>query len=172
MEAIDKSVWILCPNALKLPTYRDEILDKAFGKYSDLPISYIQGEYDLNRTSFMDLKIDKWVISPKWNELQEDEPMIHIEFLRGKKLKKFIKKIESPVGDKLKEFKRVYLITLEFDGEDINKIDKATLIRIAGAFLECCGKLVVVDGERILDKNEFLSISSKELDVFSELFIE
>jgi len=59
---------------------RNTWIKKAWG---NLPYSYVQDDEDLNKATYLDLKINKWEVDRKWSTHQAEEPWIRIELLNG-----------------------------------------------------------------------------------------
>jgi hypothetical protein len=118
--ALDKGVFLPC---------RDVWLEEAWG---ELPVSYIQGDYDLNECDFLDVKVDKWEVSPEWRKRYRahPEPMINIKIYKGRKLKKYLRSTGCPIPEVLAG--KIF-VTLELEG-DGEAIDEMLMERLVSFF--------------------------------------
>ncbi|MFL6956882.1 hypothetical protein ACJ7C5_03790 [Nocardiopsis yanglingensis] len=114
---------------------RDVWIRAAWG---DVPVSYFQGDEDLNNSSFLDLKVNKWEIgSDEWAGMIE--PFIRIEILRAHALVEHLGETEyRPPVDAAQQT----LVVLELD-EGGSELDECLLKRLVsiladGNRLYCC----------------------------------
>jgi len=164
-----KCYWIACSNEYSLPE-RDVILRSVFrDEYSELQISYVSNDVDLNKATMLDFKVDKWAVDPRWRDLQEDEPFIRIELLRGDQCRSFLKENERAIDSQALTSSENYIVAMELDDGDIHEIDIAILARLASWFAEYCGEWVIQDGGKVIGIDALRLEADKALDVLSGL---
>ncbi len=166
---LHKCYWIACSNENALPE-RDVIFRSVLrDKRSELQISYISNDVDLNKATMLDFKVDKWAIDPRWRDLQEDEPFIRIEFLRGEQRRSFFEKNKGIIDSQVLAAGDNYIVTMELDDGNINEIDIAILTCLAGWFAGHCGEWVIQDKRRVIDVDTLRLEANKASDVLSGL---
>ena len=147
---------IVCSGNKSLPN-RSDFLEFGFGLLgSSLPFSHVQDAEDLNHATYLDFKIDKWRISPAWRDVQNDEPMIRIEFLRGIQIEEFLLSTLDASLAKEANVNDTWIITLELDGDELLDLDYASLMSLASGIASYAGVFVV--------QNKTNSISVEKLE--------
>ncbi|CCP10558.1 hypothetical protein SMSKK35_2172 [Stenotrophomonas maltophilia SKK35] len=107
---------------------RDVWIRAAWG---EVPASYFQGDEDLNNSSFLGLKVNKWKIgSDEWAGMIE--PFINIEILRAHALAEYLgETIHRPPVDAAQEI----ILVLELD-DGGNELDEGLFKRLVSILAE------------------------------------
>ena len=135
---------------------RQTWVEKSWGY---LPTSYSQDNEDLNKATYLDVKVNKWELNNKWSSSQLDEPIIRIEMIRGKSLAEF-----APTNDLQEGQDPTLLLIFELEGDGV-EVDYNLFVNLISELVKKQNCFVYDESNNGVNKAELIqkSISSNEL---------
>lgn len=104
--------------------------------WGDLPVSYMQGDENLNKASFIDAKVNKWEVNRRWGDVYGIEPTVRVELLKGDALKTYVTD-EKWVPEVDLEADRLVVLERDEGGSEIDDVLAIALLSVFARGGEC-----------------------------------